>query len=242
MTALPRSTALAAMIAASLALSAPAFAQEAPAPDAAFAATTLNLSAVGEVEAAPDQATIQVGVQSRAATAAEAMADNAAQMNAVMGALRKLAIPERAIRTTNLNLSAQYSYPNEKPPVLQGYQATNTVIVTLDDTRKVGAVVDAATAAGANQIEGISFGLKDPSAAQDAARLAAMKTLAARAELYANASGYHVKRLINLSEGAVGVPGPIMPMAMLAKAAPTPVSPGELTVRVEVNAAYELAR
>jgi hypothetical protein len=241
MTRLTRTAALAALIAAALA--APALAQDAAPQDAAFAATTLNLSTAGEVQAAPDQATVQVGVQSRADTAAQAMADNAAQMNAVMGALRHAGIPEKAIRTTNLSLQAQYSYPQDKPPLLQGYQASDEVVITLDDVHKVGAVIDAATAAGANQIEGISFGLKDPAAAQDAARAAAVKMLAARAELYATASGYHVKRLINLTESSAGTPGPVYPMAMMGKAAaPTPVSAGELTVRVEVNAAYELTK
>jgi hypothetical protein len=209
----------------------------------AFEATTLNLAAYGEIEVAPDEASVSLGVQTRAADAASAMAQNAAQMNAVIAALHKAGIADRDIRTTNLNLGAQYSYPQDKPPVLDGYVAGNDVTVTVNDIAKVGAVIDAVTSAGANQVDAISFGLKDPAAAEDAARLAAVKALAAKAALYAGATGYHVERLVNLSEAANVAPGPVRPMAMMAaKAETTPVSAGELSVRVDVTGVYELTK
>ena len=126
-----------------------ALAQAAPASgaDRVFDATTLSLSADGEVEVAPDQATITLGVQTRGATAAEAMAANASQMSAVIDALRKAGVPDRDIRTENLSLQAQYSYPNNAPAVLEGYAAGNNVTVTLDDTARVGPVIDAVTTA-----------------------------------------------------------------------------------------------
>jgi len=231
------------MLAASALAAAPAFAQAAPpAADRVFEATTLNLTAYGETEVAPDEATLTLGVQSRAPTAAEAMAQNASQMSAVVTALRKAGIAARDIATTNLNLSAQYSYPQDKPQVLEGYAAGNDVTVTVNDMTRVGAVIDAVTAAGANQVNGISFGLKDPTAAEDAARLAAVKALAAKAALYASASGYHVARLVNLGEQSSGTPGPVRPMLMRADKAATPISAGELTVRVDVTGVYELVK
>jgi uncharacterized protein YggE len=231
------------MLAAGALTAAPAFA-DAPAPsaDRVFEATTLNLAAYGETEVAPDEAIVTLGVQSRAPTAAEAMAQNASQMSAVVAAVRKAGIAERDIRTTNLNLSAQYSYPQDKPAVLEGYAANNDVTVTVNDVAKVGAVIDAVTAAGANQVNGVSFGLKDPTAAEDAARLVAVKALTAKAALYAGASGYHVARLVNLSEQAGATPGPVRPMPMFAQKAATPIAAGELTVRVDVSGTYELVK
>jgi uncharacterized protein YggE len=246
MTPTAKAAALAGLLLTAAALAAPPAALAQPAlGDAGFQATTLNLSAEGVVQIAPDQATVQVGVQTRGATAAEAMAANAAQMNAVMSALRKTGIAERDIRTTDVSLQPQYSFPNERAPVLEGFTAGNDVTVTLKDVGGMGAVIDAVTSAGANQIQGISFGLKDPEAAQNTARQAAVKALTARADLYAAAGGYHVKRLINLTEEASGLPGPPMPMPMMAMAkaaAPTPVSGGELSVRVQVSGAFELTR
>jgi uncharacterized protein YggE len=210
-----------------------------------FDATTLDLSAYGETKVAPDEATITLGVQTKAATATGAMQQNAAQMNRIMGALRNAGIPEKDIQTSGLSLDAQYTYQQNQAPLLNGYQASNEVVITVEDLAKLGSVLDSAVAAGANQINGVSFGLKDSQAANDAARLAAVKGLRAKADLYAQATGYRVARLVSLSEGGGYAPQPIRPVMALAKAAApmaTPVAPGELTVRIDVTGLYELAR
>jgi len=225
----------------------PALAQApAQAADAAFRATTLNLSAHGEAHVAPDQATITLGVQTEAPTAAEAMAQNRTQMNATVAALKARGIEARDIQTSGLNLNPQYVYDQNQPPRLTGYQASNQVTVIVRDLAKLGPVADAVVAAGANRINGIAFGLSDPTAAENAARREAVKALAAKAELYAGATGLRIVRLINLSEGGgYTPPQPPRPFAMArvaAEAAPTPVEAGELTVRVDVNAMYEMGR
>jgi hypothetical protein len=224
-------------------LAAPAaFAQGVDA-DAAFRATTLNLQAEGEVKAAPDMASITLGVTTQAPTAVEAMRLNADKMSAIIAALRDRGLAERDIQTSNLSLGPQYVYAQNQPPKLTGYQASNDVTVTVRDLPRLGSVIDAVSAAGANQINGISFGLKDPGAAQDEARRAAVKALSAKADLYAQATGCHVVRLVSLSEGG-GQPQiqPRPVFAMAKAAAPTPVEPGELNVRIEVSGVYELAK
>jgi uncharacterized protein YggE len=214
--------------------------------DAVFRATTLNLSAYGETKIAPDQATITLGVSVQAPTAAAAMADNRARMNATIAALKAQGIAERDIQTSSLNLNPQYVYEQNKPQRLTGYQASNDVTITVRDLGKLGQVVDAVVAAGANQINGIAFGLANPRAAEDAARRAAVQALTAKAALYAEATGTRVVRLVNLSEGGGYTPQPPRPMyrmaAALAEAVPTPVAPGELTVRIDVTGLYEAAK
>ena len=220
-----------------------AAAQSAPAARA-FDATTLNLSAHGETRITPDEATITLGVQTTAPGAGEAMRENAQRMAAIVQALRAQGLPEKDVQTSNLSLNAQYDYPQNQPPHLNGYQASNDVTVTVEDVARLGPIVDAVSAAGANQINGIAFGLKDSTAAEDRARLVAVKALKAKADLYAAATGYRVARLVNLSEGAAQEVGPVRPMGMVfAKAAaPTPVSAGELTVGVDVTGIYELVK
>jgi hypothetical protein len=210
-----------------------------------FDTTTLSLSAHGETRIVPDEATITLGVQTTAPVAAQAMSENAAQMSAVTAAVRRAGVSGKDIQTSNLNLSAQYVYEQNQPAKLTGYQASNDVTITVEDLSRLGPVIDAVTAAGANQINGISFGLKDSSTAEDQARLAAVKALRAKADLYAGATGYHVARLVSLSEG--GGAEPINPrmvtvMAVNKFAAPTPVSSGELTVGVDITGLYELAK
>jgi hypothetical protein len=221
-----------------------ALAQPDTAADAMFRATTLNISAVGEVRAAPDQASISLGVQTLEPTAAQAMARNADQMTRVIAALKRGGIDAKDIQTSGLGLSAQYAYEQNKPPRLTGYQASNQVAVTVRDLKRLGPVLDAVVASGANQINGVSFGLSDPQAAEDAARLKAVKALQAKAQLYAGATGYKLSRLVNLSEGggySPPQPGPLY--AMRAEAASsTPVEAGEMSVRVDVSGLYELTR
>ncbi|MET3664869.1 SIMPL domain-containing protein [Caulobacter sp. 1776] len=223
---------------------APALAQTGS--DSAFKATTFSLSAYGETHVAPDMATINLGVQTEALTAADALKANGARMNQVMAALKKAGIAERDIQTSNLNLNAQYVYEQNKPPRLTGYQASNQVTVTVRDLTKLGASVDATVNAGANTINGVSFGLANPQAAEDAARLEAVKALQAKAELYGRATGYKAVRLVNLSEGGGYAPAPPpMPMYAMAKremADATSIAAGELKVRIDVNAVYEAAK
>ncbi len=216
------------------------------ADDSAFKATTFNLSAYGETRIAPDMATITLGVQTDSPTAAEAMKANGARMNQVLAALKKAGIAERDIQTSNLNLNAQYAYEQNQPPKLTGYQASNQVTVTVRDLKKLGAAVDATVGAGANTVNGISFGLANPQAAEDNARVEAVKALQAKAELYGRATGYKTVRLVNLSEGGGYTPSPApMPVFAMAKremADSTAVSAGELRVRVDVTAVYEVAK
>ncbi len=105
--------------------------------------------------------------------------------------------------------------------------------------------MDAVVAAGANQINGIAFGLANARAAEDAARKVAVQALSAKAALYAEATGTRLVRLVNLAEGGGYTPQPPRPMfrmAAMADAAPTPVQPGELSVRIDVTGMYEVAK
>jgi uncharacterized protein YggE len=223
-----------------------AFAQAAPgAADAVVRPATLNLSAYGETRIAPDLATINLGVNTEAPTAAAALQANATQMTKVIAALRKAGIADKDIQTSGLNLSAQYDYVQNEPPKLRGYQAANQVTITVRDLTRLGQAVDATVSAGANQVNGISFGLSDPTAAENAAREKAVKALAAKANLYATATGHRLARLVTLSEGggySAPAPVPMYAMARMEKADSTPVSAGEMSVRIDISGVYELAR
>ena len=241
------------LAAAAVAFAAPAaFAQSQPgggAPltiQAVTARPSLNLSAYGEVKAAPDMATISFGVVTEAATAAEAMSQNAARMNQVMTALRRAGITERDVQTSGLNLSAQYDYVQNEPPRLRGYQANNRVTVVIDDLTAVGTTADAVVAAGVNQIDGISFGLKDPTSAENQARQMAVRNLQAKAALYSQALGVPLGGIRSLTEGGGYSPRPPQPMYARAEMAmdggATPVAAGELTVRIDITGVYDLNR
>jgi uncharacterized protein YggE len=211
--------------------------------DARFEATTLDLTGHGEARAAPDMATISLGVTSDAPDAAAAMSQNAEAMTKVVATLKSAGVEARDIATSSLTLNPQYAYNQGQAPRLTGYQAVNRVTVRVEELSRLGAVVDAVVKAGATDVGQISFGLKAPGSAQNLARLTAVKDLDDKAALLANSAGYHIRRLVNLTEvtGAVAPPPrPLMAMAAGRSEATTPVEAGELTVSVDVRGEFEL--
>jgi len=245
---MPRSLLAAAAL---VAFAAPAaFAQSAPTASmqghAMAAQPALNLSAYGEVRVAPDMATITFGVTTEATTAQAAMADNARRMQEVFAALSRVGIADRDVQTSGLTLSPQYDYVEHLPPRLRGYQASNQVTVIINDLTRVGSTADAVVSAGVNQINGISFGLKAPRAAEDQARVLAVRALQDKARLYAQALGVELGSIRSLNEGGGYQPQPPMPVYAMARVesgdASTPVSTGELTVRIDITGTYDLGR
>ncbi len=209
--------------------------------------TLLSISATGEASRTPDIATMSTGVVTQAADANAAMRDNAVQMDRMMAALRTAGIAARDIQTSGINLNPQYKYAENMPPVIVGYQASNTVNVKVRELAKLGKVLDALVAQGANQINGPSFGIDKPEAAFEEARLAAVKKAQAQAQTYANALGLQVKRIISISEGGASLPRPVPMMRMMAAAdagyaKETSVAPGESSVSVSVEMVFELGR
>jgi hypothetical protein len=189
-------------------------------------------------------ASLSVGAETTALSAREAIAANAQIMARVIAALRRAGIAERDIQTTSVGVAPQYAYDQGKAPTLTGYQATNQASVTVRDLSALGAVIDAASGAGATNIGQVSLGLAEPAAAQNAARLAAVKALEDKAALYAQAVGYHIVRLVRLQEGAPVAfqPPPVAMMAARVAPAPPPIEAGETTVRVDITGSFELAR
>jgi len=148
-------------------------------------ATLLNISAQAEARRVPDIATISAGVVTQAADGNTAMRDNALQMDKVMGAIKAAGIAARDIQTSGINLSPQYRYSENEAPKITGYQASNTVNLKVRDITKLGKVLDALAAQGANQINGPSFEIDKPEPVYDEARIAALHQAQARAETYA---------------------------------------------------------
>jgi len=220
-----------------------AFAAFAPLAAQAAAPHTLTVNGVGEVSAAPDQAQLSAGVATVAPTADAALADNARKMKAVFAALVKLGVPERAIQTSNFSIQPQYANNTNNDgsqPRIIGYQVSNQVDVTLDDAKKLGAVIDALVGAGANQINSVGFGFKDPAALQTRSREAAIADARARAQTYAKAAGVTLGGVLSIDE-AGGEPRAYRDLQFRVASAPeTPTAAGELSVSVNVTVVFEI--
>ena len=209
--------------------------------------TLLEVSATGRVTRAPDQAVIRAGVVTQAATAAAATQENAARMAQVIASLKSAGIQPRDLSTSNVSLQPQYRYADNQPPVVTGYQASNSVLVKFRDIARSGTVLDALVKAGANQIDGPSLSLSQPDAALDAARADAVARARARATLYAQAAGLRVERIVSISEAGEndgGQPQPPVMFRVRAMAAEsnaaTQVLPGETDVTATINVRFVL--
>lgn len=208
--------------------------------------TLLSVSASAEVKHAPDVASVSAGVVTQGADANAAMRANADRMQEVMAAIRAAGIADKDIQTSGINLNPQYRYAENQPPAITGYQASNSVNLKVRDLAKLGKVLDALVASGANQVNGPSFEIDQPDAVQDEARRAALGKAQERAAMYAKSLGLQVRRIVSISEGGGFSPPVPMPMvrmsAMSAKAADTAVSPGENTVGASIEVVFELGK
>ncbi|MCA0394160.1 MAG: SIMPL domain-containing protein [Proteobacteria bacterium] len=206
--------------------------------------TLLSVSASANATRVPDVASLSTGVVTQAADANAALKANSTQMNKVVAAIRAAGIAERDIQTSGINISPQYRYAENQPPTITGYQASNTVNIKVRDIAKLGEVLDALVASGANQVNGPSFEIDQPEAAYDEARQAALKSAQARAEMYAKSLGLRVRRIVSISEGGgFQPPMPMMKaMAMDARMESAPVSPGETTLSANLDVVFELGR
>ena len=236
--------ALAAAILAALPL--PAIAQVATQPAVMIDGTILDVAATGKTSRVPDVATIRAGVVTQAPTAAAALSENANRVDRVLAALKSAGVAPRDIQTATISLQPQYRYAENQPPVITGYQASNTVAVRFRDVARSGTILDTLVKQGANQIEGPNLSIDKPEAAEDEARVDAVAKARARAELYARAAGLSVTRIVSISETGGYQPNPPMPMPMMVKAqrgaemADTAIAAGEQDVTISVNVRFLL--
>lgn len=231
---------------AALAAAAPAglaHAQPAPVLGPAMSGVRLDVVATGEVSRAPDQVTIMAGVVTRAPQAEAALRDNAARMERVRAALRRLGIQPRDIQTGSISLSQDYEQRREGQAVPTGYVASNQLTVRFRDIAGAGRIIDALVAEGVNSVQGPMFGIADREGATDEARGRAVVNARRRADLYARTLGTRVRRIVAISEAGPShgiVFGETAAVRMQANDAPTAIEPGEQMVTATVTVTFEL--
>ena len=209
--------------------------------------TLLTVTASGRADTRPDEAHLQLGVQSQAPSAGEASRLNREKMNAVTAALTKLGVKPDDLQTRNITLS-RIDYGAERGR----YRAYNVVDVTIRDMGKVGDAVTAVTEAGANVVSGPDLKVSDREAASKSAYAAAYRAARARAEAYAGAAGLKIDRVLAIRDGgdSNGIDVSSADMALEAGVAslrnepppPVPFSPGQNSTEVQVRVDFALKR
>jgi len=202
----------------------------------------LTVTGTGSFEAAPDMAMIRLGVTTQAKTAGAAMNQNTEQMQATVAVLKAAGIADRDLQTSNLSLQPNWTSRNSssnQPPRIVGFVARNTLAVRVRDLGQLGEVLDAVIQAGANDFQGLSFSLSDPTPAADAARRDAVADAARKARLYAEAAGVALGPIQSISESG-GVRPYAAEMARAAMADAVPIEAGEVSVGASVTIVYAI--
>jgi hypothetical protein len=206
-------------------------------------AKTLSVSGTGTISAKADEATIVLGVFTEEKTAAAAIDGNAQIMDAVIEAVKALGFTNDDMQTTSYSVYPNYSWDAKQ---VISYQVTNMVQVKVKDLSKVGTVIDAAAAAGANRMDGVSFGLSDAviSAMKIQAYEAAIADVKTRVSVITENLGIAVSSVQSVSESYSSPPVPYRSasydMAAGVKAS-TPIISGSLSVSVSINVVYIIA-
>jgi len=215
-------------------------------PDLSESATSQNgLTVTGhaEIDAKPDVAYADLGVVVQAPAQADAVAMAATKSAAVKAALIKAGVLDDDIKTDYYQVSPQYD-DRTTPSVLVGYQVSNFFKVAIHNLPKAGVIVDRATDAGANQVNGVTFDLIDRDSVEGQALAAAVTNARSKADLMAGAAGVTLGRLINLTETSndQSLPRPMFFAAARAAAAPdtTPIQQQDIVITSDVTAFYAI--
>ncbi|HEU4767248.1 MAG TPA: SIMPL domain-containing protein [Pyrinomonadaceae bacterium] len=207
-----------------------------PSPDRRFTRVTVGGDAI--VQAQPDTAHLSIAVVTQARRAIDAQQENATRSDAVVKTLKDAAGPGSEVKTSGYSVQPMRVYKEGQPPAITGYEVRNTVTVTISDLKRIGNVIDAASQAGANDISGISFTLKQDRAARDQALKEATREAMNKAQMVAQALGGRVVRIVEVQEeGFQRPPVPVYQMdAMIARreSVATPIEVGSLDITSRV--------
>ncbi len=205
--------------------------------------TTVTVSGDARVTAKPDTATISISVVTQNKNASEAQQQNAAQTTAVINALKTAAGGGAEIETSGYSLAPQRVYKENQPPTIVGYEARNSITVTLKDLNRVGAVIDSATKAGANNIDNVAFSLRQDREARGQALADATRDALGKANILAQALGGRVVKITAVQEGGTTPRPPIIyarQEAFVSKDTNTPIEVGTLEINSQVQLVAEV--
>jgi uncharacterized protein YggE len=192
----------------------------------------------------PDAAVLLISVVTQSPQAITAQQENARKTEAVTAAIRNLAGASAEIKTSDYSLQPQYDHRDNQLPKIVGYDARNSVNVTMSDLKNVGAVIDAASGAGANSIDHVSFILRQTSPARGQALADATRQAMNKAQSIAQALGGRVARVVEENENATVAADVVNEMRYGMStgypAKTTPISSGHLNIKSNVQLIVEI--
>jgi uncharacterized protein len=207
---------------------------------------TIRVEGQGEVKVSPDEAFIDLAVETQAASAQAASEANAKKMDKVIAALVQAGVARKDLETRNYSVAMEYEPPVRagEAPKPRGYQVNNSVQVHVRDLTKVGPLLDTSLKAGANRVDSVRFGLSKPETGRDGALRDAVERARQSAQVLAAALGVKLGPVLDAS--TITEPIRPMPLARFAMATAesadvaTPIQPQEQTVQATVTLIYAI--
>jgi uncharacterized protein len=186
---------------------------------------------------APDQAFVNLAVETRDRNPRDAQKQNAEAMTSVQQRIARAGIPRDAVRTTGYSIQQEFDFANGRRTP-RGYVARNGVEVRVDEVERVGELLDAMVDAGATTVSDVRFDLKDRAAAEREALRLAVVDARARADAIAAGAGRAVDRVLRITDAprrVVPLASPMMRSATADTMAQTSIEPGTIEIRAEVE-------
>lgn len=199
--------------------------------------TQIIVTGEGVIRATPDQAWVTIGAEARSKTSRDAQQRTAEAMTAVIQKITSFGIPKDAIRTTAIDLQPEFDYVSGKQ-ISRGYVARNTVEVRVDELPRLGDVLDAVVGSGATMIQGLRFDVIQRQQLEATALQSAVRNASFKANAIALGSKSLLDRVVKIEELPSDDARPMMmrDLGLTRTAdAQTPVSPGELEIRVQIR-------
>jgi uncharacterized protein YggE len=195
---------------------------------------TVQAGGSATIYANPDQAQLDVGVVTSAATAQDSAQQNATMTTAVLTAVKAVLGPNGTVQTVSYYVTPRYSNTPGQSNIIVGYTTSNTVKVTTVDLTILGKLIDAANQAGANTVSGLSFGLQDPEPRVLQALAQATKQALTHATAIAAGLGGALGPVINAQQGTAYSPI-LFPAGGATAGVTTPVQTGTVSVYASVT-------
>jgi uncharacterized protein YggE len=207
----------------------------AQAPGSEVAEPVIVTSATGEVTVRPDRAVILIGVETTDSAAAKAARETASKLRALIDTLVALGTPRDSLPTTGYSVGPDWRAREGE----RRYKATATVRLSLSDLGRIPEILEAALAAGANNIPYVRVQAENTDAARESAIRQAVEKARKDAEALARAAGGRLGRLLELKM-APGFRYPVVePMSEMAAAPRLSFTPRGVTVRATVTGKWE---
>ena len=204
----------------------------------------ISISGQGTAVAAPDIASLSLGVSTLASTARGARDDAADSVNGLIDSLKDNGIAEEDFHTTQFSINPEIDFRGDGEQVIRGYRVTSLLSITVRDLDRVGEVIDDAVDAVGNDIrvQGVTFSIEDAAPLQGEARALAMADAVAKAGELAELAGVDLGKPIAISESSGGgLPPVFFDAAGAAELAQTPISPGQQEISVTVQVTYAIS-